>query len=198
MKLPHLQSLLFELKKLPGVGPRSAERMVQHFLKAKNQDLNQLSKLLAGLKDKIKACSKCFSFSQEDDLCFICKDSLRKSEVICVVEQAFDVFRIEKGTSFKGLYHVLNGILSPLNNIHPENLNLQDLKNRVLTENVKELILALDSDLEGDTTVLYIKELLKGLDIKISRPALGIPMGSDLSFVDDKTLTQAIENRSYL
>ena len=128
MKLPHLQSLLFELKKLPGVGPRSAERMVQHFLKAKNQDLSQLSQLLANLKNKIKACSKCFSFSQEDNLCFICKDSLRKPEVICVVEQAFDVFRIEKGTRFKGLYHVLNGILSPLNNIHPENLKLQELK----------------------------------------------------------------------
>ena len=198
MKLPHLQSLLFELKKLPGIGPRSAERMAQHFLKAKNQDLSQLSKLLANLKDKIKACSKCFSFSQEDNLCFICKDSLRKPEVICVVEQAFDVFRIEKGTRFKGLYHVLNGVLSPLNNIHPENLKLQELKNRVLTENVKELILAFDSDLEGDTTALYIKEIFKDLDIKISRPALGIPMGSDLSFVDDKTLTQAIENRNYL
>jgi len=198
MKLPHLQSLLFELKKLPGVGPRSAERMAQYFLSSKDQDLKQLSTLLAHLKDKVKACERCFSFTQEEELCFICKDPLRKEGLVCVVEQAFDVFRMEKGTQFKGFYHVLNGVLSPLNNIHPENLTLKSLKKRVLTEDVKELILALDSDLEGDTTVLYIKEMLKDYDIKISRPALGIPMGSDLSFVDDRTLTRAIENRSYL
>ena len=105
---------------------------------------------------------------------------------------------MEKGTDFKGRYHVLNGVLSPLNNIHPENLTLQSLKKRVFTEDIRELILALDSDLEGDTTALYIKEMLKDSDVKISRPALGIPMGSDLSFVDDKTLTRAIENRNTL
>ena len=198
MKLPHLQSLLFELKKLPGIGPRSAERMIQHFLKTKNQELIQLATLLAELKDKINTCPKCFSFTQEEGLCFLCKDSLRKTETICVVEQAFDVFRMEKCANFKGLYHVLNGVLSPLNNIHPEDLSLQELKQRVLKEGTKELILALDSDLEGDTTTLYIKEVFKDLDIKISRPALGIPLGSDLSFVDDKTLSQAIENRNYL
>ena len=197
MKIAHLQSLLFELKKLPGIGPRSAERMVQHFLKSKDQDLKQLSKLLAELKSKVKPCSRCFSFTEEE-LCFICQDPLRNSGLICVVEQAFDVFRMEKGTSFKGFYHVLNGVLSPLNNVHPENLNLQQLKDRVLKENIKELILALDSDLEGDTTALYIKETFKHLELKISRPALGIPLGSDLSFVDDRTLTQAIENRNYL
>ena len=197
MKIAHLQSLLFELKKLPGIGPRSAERMVQHFLKSKDQDLKQLSELLAELKSKVKPCSQCFSFTEEE-LCFICQDPLRSSGLICVVEQAFDVFRMEKGTSFKGLYHVLNGVLSPLNNVHPENLNLQQLKDRVLKENVKELILALDSDLEGDTTALYIKETFKNVELKISRPALGIPLGSDLSFVDDRTLTQAIENRNYL
>lgn len=197
MKLPHLQSLLFELKKLPGIGPRSAERMAQYCLKAKDQDLKQLSELLADLKNKIKPCSICFSFTQEEEICSLCRDSSRKTDLICVVEQAFDVFRMEKGAGFKGRYHVLNGVLSPLNNVHPENLSLQQLKNRVSKENVKELILALDSDLEGDTTALYIKEAFKDLDLKISRPALGIPLGSDLSFVDDKTLSQAIENRNY-
>ena len=197
MKLPHLQALLFELKKLPSIGPRSAERIAQYFLTTKDQDLKQLAELLASLKAKVKTCSKCFSFTQDEELCFVCRDSSRKPDLICVVEQAFDVFRLEKATNFKGLYHVLNGVLSPLNNIHPENLNLQELRERVLKEGIKELILALDSDLEGDTTALYIKETFKDLDLKISRPALGIPMGSDLSFVDDKTLTQAIENRSY-
>lgn len=198
MKLPHLQSLLFELKKLPGVGPRSAERMAQYFLKSKDQDLKQLSYLLTDLKNKVKSCVRCFSFTQEEELCVTCRDPLRQEGVICVVEQAFDVFRMEKGTDFKGRYHVLNGVLSPLNNIHPENLTLQSLKKRVFTEDIRELILALDSDLEGDTTALYIKEMLKDSDVKISRPALGIPMGSDLSFVDDKTLTRAIENRNTL
>lgn len=198
MKLPHLQSLLFELKKLPGIGPRSAERMAQHLLKAKDQDLKQLSHLLGGLKEKIKTCPRCCGFTQEDKLCWICGDSSRNPELICVVEQSFDVFRLEKCGGFKGFYHVLNGVLSPLNNIHPENLSLEALKKRVLTSSAKELILALDSDLEGDTTALYIKEFFKGFDLKISRPALGIPMGSDLSFVDDRTLSQAIENRSSL
>ncbi|MBC6414846.1 MAG: recombination protein RecR [Bdellovibrionales bacterium] len=198
MKLPHLQSLLFELKKIPSVGPRSAERMVQYFLKTKNSDLQQLSKLLTELKHKIKTCSQCFVFTQEEDLCSFCKDNSRKSEILCVVEQAFDVFRMESCGSFKGSYHVLHGVLSPLNNIHPENLTLQQLQKRVVEKEIKELILAFDSDLEGDTTALYIKEIFKNSNVKISRPALGIPLGSDLSFVDDKTLKQAIENRNYL
>ena len=193
--LPLLQSLLFELKKLPGIGPRGAERLVQHFLKTGDQEA--LSSLLLELKHKIKKCKECFSFTQERELCSFCEDSSRSSEIICVVEQAFDVFRVESCGIFKGYYHVLHGVLSPLNQVHPKDLTLEQLKNRIYKKGFKEVILAIDSDLEGDTTALYIMENFKDLDIKISRPALGIPLGSDLSFVDNKTLGQAIENRSY-
>ena len=192
--LPLIQSLLFELTKLPGVGPRSAERLVQHFLKTGDQKV--LSSLLLELKSKIKKCRECFSFTQEKDICSFCEDSSRDSEILCVVEQSFDLFRIENCGIFKGYYHVLHGALSPLNQIHPKDLTLKQLEDRVYKNNFKELILAVDSDLEGDTTALYIREAFKGFDIKISRPALGIPLGSDLSFVDNKTLGQAIENRS--
>ena len=192
--LPLIQSLLFELTKLPGVGPRSAERLVQHFLKTGDQE--PLSFLLSELKIKIKKCRECFSFTQEKDICSFCEDSSRNSEIICVVEQSFDVLRIENCGSFKGCYHVLHGVLSPLNQIHPKDLTLKQLEDRVYKNKFKELILAVDSDLEGDTTALYIREAFKNFDIKISRPALGIPLGSDLSFVDNKTLGQAIENRN--
>ena len=193
--LPLIQSLLFELKKLPGIGPRSAERLLQHFLKTGDQE--KMSLLLLELKKKITKCKECFGFTQEKELCSFCEDNSRNPDLICVVEQAFDVFRIEKCGQFKGYYHVLHGVLSPLNQIHPKDLTLTQLKNRIRKRNFKEMILAIDSDLEGDTTALYIMENFKDLNIKISRPALGIPLGSDLSFVDDKTLSQAIENRSY-
>ncbi|MCY4320968.1 MAG: recombination mediator RecR [Bdellovibrionaceae bacterium] len=193
--LPLIQSLMFELKKLPGIGPRSAERLVQYFLKT--EDLKSLSSILSNLNHKIKKCKECFSFTEEKDLCSFCEDDSRNKDLICVVEQAFDIFRIENCGIFKGYYHVLHGVLSPLNHIHPKDLTLKQLKERVLKKSFKEMILAIDSDLEGDTTALYIMESFKELDIKISRPALGIPLGSDLSFVDNKTLGQAIENRSY-
>ena len=193
--LPLLKSLLFELKKLPGVGPRGAERLVQYFLKTGDQE--SLSSLLLELKHKIKKCKECFNFTQEKELCSFCEDKSRDPELICVVEQAFDIFRIESCGTFKGYYHVLHGVLSPLKQIHPKDLTLKQLKDRIHKRNFKEMILAIDSDLEGDTTALYIMEHFKGLDIKISRPALGIPLGSDLSFIDNKTLGQAIENRSY-
>ena len=195
--LPLLKALIFELEKLPGIGPRSAQRLAQYLLKAKDQDVKQLSRSLAELKHKVKKCAKCFNFTQESKLCFFCEDISRNPQILCVVEQAFDVFRIENSGHFKGQYHVLHGVLSPLNHIHPKDLTLKELENRVSQQHIKELILAIDSDIEGDTTALYIMERFKDMDLKISRLAQGIPLGSDLAFVDDKTLGQAIENRSY-
>lgn len=195
--LPSLQSLLFELQKLPGVGPRSAQRLAQYLLKATDHDIKQLSRSLLDLKSKIKKCKECFNFTQEKDICAFCEDKSRDSNVLCVVEQPFDVFRIENCGIFKGYYHVLHGAISPLNHVHPKDLTLKELQNRIHTKEIKELILAIDSDLEGDTTALYIMQNFKSVDLKISRLAQGIPFGSDLAFVDDKTLSQAIENRSY-
>ena len=194
--LPSLQCLLFELQKLPGLGPRSAQRLVQHLLKAKDQDIKQLSRSLLEIKSKIKKCVECFNLTQEQGLCFFCEDKSRNSELLCVVEQPFDVFRIEDCGIFKGYYHVLHGVISPLNHIQPKDLTLKELKSRIEKQNVKELILAIDSDLEGDTTALYIMQNFKSPNLKISRLAQGIPFGSDLAFIDDKTLGRAIENRS--
>ena len=194
--LPHLQSLIFELKKLPGIGPRSAERLAIHLLKSSDQDLKNLAGLIDSLKQSIKTCSQCFCMTQKERLCAFCEDERRDAQTLCVVEQAFDVFRIENCGVFKGHYHVLNGVLSALNQVHPKDLTLEQLKTRIPKQQIKEIILALDSDLEGDTTALYITENFKSPGLKISRPALGIPLGSDLSFVDDRTLSQAIENRN--
>ena len=194
--LPSLQSLLFELEKLPGIGRRSAERLAQHLLKAKDQDIARLSRSLLDLKSKIKKCGQCFNLAQEREICSFCEDSSRQKDLLCVVEQPFDVFRIDACGIFKGFYHVLHGAISPLNHIHPKDLTLKELERRIHSQKIKELILAIDSDLEGDTTALYIMQNFKSPDLKISRLARGIPFGSDLSFVDDKTLSQAIENRS--
>lgn len=195
--LSSLQTLVFELEKLPGLGPRSAQRLAQHLLGAKDEDIKRLSYSLLEIKNKIKKCVHCFHLTQDKEICSFCDDSSRASDVLCVVEQPFDVFRIEKSGVFKGCYHVLHGAISPLNHVHPKDLTLKELKERIEKQSVKELILAIDSDLEGDTTALYIMQNLRTADLKISRLAQGIPFGSDLAFVDDKTLSRAIENRSY-
>ena len=195
--LNSLQSLLFELEKLPGLGPKSAQRLVQHLLKVSSEDIKKLSHSLKEMKSKIKKCNQCFHLTQDKDLCSFCEDISRASDVLCVVEQPFDVFRIEQSGVFKGCYHVLHGVLSPLNHVHPKDLTLKELKERIERQSIKELILAIDSDLEGDTTALYIMQNLRTAHLKISRLAQGIPFGSDLSFVDDKTLCRAIENRNY-
>ena len=195
--LPSLQALLFELEKLPGVGPRSAQRLAQYLLKTGEQDIRRLAQSLMDLKNKIKKCKQCFNFTQDCEICSLCESPSRDSDVLCVVEQPFDVFRIESCGIFKGRYHVLHGVISPLNHVHPKDLTLQELERRIHSQKIKELILAIDSDLEGDTTALYIMQNFKSAELKISRLAQGIPFGSDLAFVDDKTLGQAIENRSY-
>ncbi len=195
--IPSLQSLLFELQKLPGIGPRSAQRLAQHLLKTNEKDIRTLSKSLVDLKSKVKKCIECFNLTEKESLCSICQDPTRNPNTLCVVEQPFDVFRIENCGVFKGRYHVLHGSISPLNHIHPKNLTLSELENRIKKSPIKELILAIDSDLEGDTTALYIVKMVQESSLKISRLASGIPFGSDLEYVDDKTLSQAIENRNY-
>ena len=195
--LPALQALLFELQKLPGVGPRSARRLAQHILKNGEKDSAALAGALVDLRKKIKKCPRCFQLTEEDGPCGICQDTSRDPEILCVVEQAFDVFRIESCGAFRGFYHVLQGAISPLRRVLPQDLTLEELQSRVAEGAVKELILAIDSDLEGDTTALYIlKNLKRDPSLKISRLASGIPFGSDLEYVDDKTLWRAIENRS--
>ena len=196
--IPSLKALLFELQKLPGVGPRSAQRLAEYFMKTSKKDVSALSEALADLRDKIKKCMRCFNFTENRELCAICDDRTRNQGILCVVQQPFDILKVESCGAFKGYYHVLHGAISPLNNIHPEHLTLSELQKRVKTENIKELILAIDSDLEGDTTALYILKMMQSSFIQISRLAHGIPIGGNLEYINDKTLSQAIERRSYL
>ena len=190
-----LQKLLYEIQKWPGVGPRSAQKLILHLLKKRGEDIPALVNALQDIMSHIQLCKECFGWAENSKICAICENSSRDHQVLCVVENPFDVFRIEDSNTFQGDYHVLHGLISPLNNIHPESLTIDSLIKKINEKKVKEIILTLDTSLEGDTTALYLVNQLKHLDTKVSKLALGIPMGSPLDFVDDQTLWQAMENR---
>ncbi len=186
-----------ELSKLPSIGKKTAQRLALHLLKSDTDTVENLVKAITDLKTKLGFCSKCFNLS-EDDLCDICKSPKRDGSVICVVEEASDVIAIEKTHEFKGLYHVLGGVLSPLNGISPESLKIKELLKRFEQEEVKEIILALNPDTEGETTSLYLAKLIKPLGIKVTRIARGLPIGGDLEFADEATIGRAMLRRSIL
>lgn len=190
-----LQQLLYEMQKWPGVGPRSAQKLIVHLLKNRNLDIQPLIKALEKISTQIYECKQCFGWTESTDLCSLCENKSRDSTSICIVENPFDVFRIESSRVFSGYYHVLHGMVSPLNGVSPEDLTIYALIKRISKNPIKELIIALDTNIEGDTTCLYLVKKLKSFNIKISKLALGIPQGSHLDFVDDQTLSQAIENR---
>ncbi len=190
-----LQKLLYEIQKWPGIGPRSAQKLIIHLLKRKEQDVPLLIQALENILTDIKRCPRCFGWMEGTHLCSICQNTSRDQSSLCVVENPFDIFRIERSQVFHGYYHVLHGFVSPLNNVTPEDLTIHALMEKIDQNPIKELILALDTNLEGDTTSLYLVNKLKPLQIKISKLASGIPLGSPLDFIDDQTLTQAIENR---
>jgi recombination protein RecR len=191
-KVPSLERLVEELAKLPGVGPKTAQRLAYFILRTPATYSQGLREALEQVELNVKECPSCFSYT-EDDLCYFCADTQRRNDLICVVEDPSDIARIESSGAFRGRYHVLHGSISPLDGIGPEDIRLAPLMER-LTE-VKELILALDADLEGDTTVLYIAKQLQGRDIKVTRIAHGIPFGGDIDFIDHRTLGRALENR---
>ncbi len=190
-----LQKLLYEIQKWPGIGPRSAQKLIVHLLKRRERDVPLLIQALENIMTGIKKCPRCFGWMEGVQLCSICQNSSRDQSSLCVVENPFDVFRIERSQVFHGYYHVLHGLISPLNNTAPEDLTIHSLMEKVDQNPIKELILALDTNLEGDTTSLYLVNKLKPLQIKVSKLASGIPLGSPLDFIDDQTLTQALENR---
>lgn len=184
-----------ELSKLPGIGKKTAQRLAIHILKSENQQVENLISSLRDLKEKIRFCSRCFNLS-EDELCSVCKSDKRDKSVLCVVEEASDVIAIEKTHEFKGLYHVLGGVLSPLTGITPESLHIKELLKRFENEEINEVILALNPDTEGEATSLYLAKLMKPFGITITRIARGLPIGGDLEFADDATIGRAILNRS--
>jgi recombination protein RecR len=192
-----LSSLVKSLSRLPGIGTKSALRIALHLLRTDNQDSERISALLAELKEKVHFCSSCGSITEAEQ-CAICKDPARNQELICVVEQPQDVIVMERTRHYRGLYHVLHGVLSPVDGIGPENLNLRHLAARVRAGNVRELIVATNPTVEGDATALYIARSVAETGCTVTRLARGLPMGGTLEFVDDTTLARAIDRREAL
>lgn len=189
-----IEKLIKELSKLPGIGPRSAERIALFILKYPYKEAKALSSAIEDVKEKTSYCQVCYNLS-EGDLCRICADANRDRSIICVVEKPTDVAAIEKTHDYKGLYHVLGGKLSPLDGIGPDKLKINELVRRVDSEKIKEVIIATSSDTEGETTCLYIVRVLKPKKVKLTRLAQGLPVGGDIEYVDEITLGKAIEGR---
>lgn len=198
MKYPSTILNLIEcFKKFPGVGEKSAERMALSVLEIDKETIDLFSKSLKESKTKIRRCEKCNNLS-EDDKCEICKDNGRNKEFLCVVEEPKFVNLFEKLNIFDGYYHVLDGLISPIDGINPEDINISTLIDRVKKDKVKEIILALKPSVEGETTSLYISKILEGTGVKISKIAHGVPMGAEIDYVDSLTLEMALENRRYM
>ena len=189
-----LAQLIEFFQKFPGIGPKSAQRMAFHLLKMPSSEVEKFSKILVEAKENIHYCNICFNMSASNP-CEICTDTRRDKSVICVVAETKDLIAIEKTREYKGLYHVLQGTLSPLDGIGAEDIRIKELLTRVADDSVKEIILALSPSVEGEATSMYITKLIKPFDIKISRIAFGLPIGSDLEYADEITLAKAIEGR---
>ncbi len=189
-----LQKLINFYKKLPGIGEKNAERMALATYNLDDEELTKMSETLTGLKEKLVNCSICGQLSATD-ICPICQDENRDHNLICIVEDYKSVFSFEKVGNYKGTYHVLNGLISPIDNIGPENINISSLVKRVEKLAKPELILALKSTVEGETTTLYIKKIFEKKDITISRLSYGIPMGAEIDYLDIITLDKALEDR---
>lgn len=188
-----LGKLIYELSKLPGVGSKSAQRLAFYLLSRPREEVLELSKSLIYAKDKMKLCKRCFHITEED-YCDICTGN-RDQSVICVVEDPRDVIAMEKSGGYQGLYHVLHGSISPMDGVGPDDIKIKELLLRLKEEpDVKEIILAVGSDVEGETTALYLSKLLKPI-VKVTRLAAGIPVGGDLEYADEITLMRAIEGR---
>ncbi|MBU1863057.1 MAG: recombination mediator RecR [Candidatus Omnitrophica bacterium] len=189
-----VQKLVKELSRLPGIGPRSAERIMFYLLKSNGQQVKQLSDLLVQVKEKVFFCEKCYNLS-EGKVCHICRDETRDHCLICVVEEPKDVISLEKSGGYKGVYHVLLGALSPLSGVGPKELKIKELEEKIKRQNVTEVIIATNFNTDGETTALYIEKVLKPYGVKLSRIARGIPTGSNLEYVDRDTLAYAIAGR---
>ena len=191
---PSLQRLIEELHKLPGVGPRSAERLAFHLLSANGKEVESLAEAIAVVQQAVGRCSGC-NYITEEDPCDICRDSGRNRNLLCVVEQPQDVMALEKTGSFNGLYHVLTGRISPLSGIGPDQLTIEHLIKRVGRDKPQEIVIATNSDIEGEATAVYLAKLLRSLNVSVSRIAYGLPVGGSLDYADDLTIKRAMEGR---
>lgn len=191
-----IEELTGELSRLPGIGPKTALRLVYHLMKAPNDDARRLGRALESMAEKIRPCARCGNFS-ESDLCEVCSDPRRDRSVICVVEEAYQVGAVDRTGQYRGLFHVLGGRLSPLDGVGPEELNVASLLERIRDseEEVQEVILATNASVEGEATAVYLEERIRELGPRVTRLARGIPVGSDLEYVDGTTIAEAISGR---
>ncbi len=192
-----IENLINEFKKLPGIGPKSARRIVYFLLKVSTKDISRFAQTLIELKEKVKFCKICFNLS-EDDICLICNDNIRDQKKICIVEEVSDVAIIEGTGEYRGLYHVLGGLLSPIENIGPDEIRISELLERIISNKIEEVIMALNPTVEGESTATYLKNIFKPLGIKITKLASGLPVGGDIEYADEITLGRAISDRKEL
>ena len=189
-----IDHLISRLKKLPGIGEKTATRLAFYILNSPRKETEELAKSLIDVKEKTSFCSVCFNFSDKDP-CKICEDKNRNSEIICVVEEPADFLAIEKTGKYKGKYHLLQGVLSPLDGISPKEIRVKELMDRLRNEDVKEVIIATNPTVEGEATAIYLAKLIKTMGIKVTRIAYGIPVGGDIEYTDESTLCKALEGR---
>jgi len=198
MKYPlAIQNLIDQFSRLPSVGPKTAQRYVFYLLKQPAEELQKLAQFIAELKEKTITCSRCLSLA-ESNPCPICADKKRRQDIICVVANTQDMLTLEATSQYHGLYHILGGLINTIEEIKPEQLNIKQLISRLEKDGIKEIILALNPTLEGETTVLYLVKLLKPYKIKITRLAKGLPTGADLEYADEITLSNALKYRNEL
>ena len=189
-----VQDLIDELGRLPGVGPKSAQRIAFYLLKSSKEDALRLSRAITEVKDRISFCRRCYNVA-EGELCSLCSDSRRDPSVVCVVEEPRDIVAVEKTGEYTGVYHVLQGAISPIEGIGPEQLRVKELLARIESESVTEVILCTNPNLEGEATAMYLARLLTPLGMKVTRIASGLPVGGDLEYADELTLGRALEGR---
>ena len=191
---PPVQTLIDELGRLPGIGPRSAQRLALHLIKSPMDDVERLAQALVDARTRVRFCERCFNLS-DDELCNICSDTRRDSSIVCVVEESRDVVAIEKTGEFRGRYHVLLGLIDPLQGVGPDQLKVRELIARIKPEEINEVIVCTNNNTEGDVTAMYLSRALGPLGIIVSRLASGLPVGGDLEFADEVTLGRALGHR---
>ena len=194
IKNKSIANLISEFSKLPGIGRKTAERLAYYIIREDESKARRLADAIVQVKEKVGFCRVCFNYA-EDDLCDICKDPTRDRKTICVVEEPRDVWAIEEAGTYRGLYHVLQGVISPLDGVSPEDLKIRELISRVESGDISEIILATSPTVEGDATALYISKLIKPLGIRVTRIASGLPAGGELEYADSLTLAKALQGR---
>ena len=189
-----IRNLIRQISRLPGIGEKTAERLALHILRAPRQDIDQLTQSITDVKQRTRTCQRCFAWS-DDSVCHICSDAGRQATQLCVVEQPADMIAVEKSGAYRGVYHILGGVLSPMNGVGPDDIRLPQLYRRIRNENIQEVVIATGTNVEGEATAAYLAENLKAFALKVTRIASGVPMGGDLKYVDQVTLRRAMETR---